>query len=248
MIITLWIFSTCWSVLGIFRWKTKTNSPDKTFSISVKRMCVNENHIFFVVSFCGIFVPVLIIMTCTYIRILHIALTQIRKTERSTTIISVSSSSSQTDQNCEKRRRRSSKVNLVIRELKATKSIATVYVAFCVCWLPSCVFHLILLSTKGFHLSKTLWFIFIDILPVVSTSVNPFIYAFLNKEFRNAVQYIWRKLLVQTKLRDSYLTRKQTDRMAYVCSHASTLSIIDTGIISTAADNGTEMKINKSGL
>ena len=49
------------------------------FSIQVFRMCTNTNTYYFLVSFYGIYIPVLMVITCVYIKILYVAIKQIRK-------------------------------------------------------------------------------------------------------------------------------------------------------------------------
>ena len=45
-------------------------------------MCNNTNTYYFLLSFYGVYIPVLIIMTCVYFKILHVAVTQIRKIKK----------------------------------------------------------------------------------------------------------------------------------------------------------------------
>jgi len=249
IILITWIFSISWSVLGIFRWhKYENNSNNNVFSIKVSMFCINENRYFFVASFCGIFVPSLIAMTCTYIKILHIAFTQIQKIARTTTVTKMPSpmSTSTDDIRQYKTKRRVSKGSSVLKELKATKSIATVYVAFCACWLPCTIFHLLLLFNSQFTLTKTVWFVFIDILPVVNTSTNPIIYSFFNKEFRTALQYICRKVLVKTHVTDTYLSREQqTRRIAGVGTRTTTgstpMSTVKNGKLTIVGEDNAGM-------
>ena len=48
------------------------------------KKCLNNNIYYYLVCFYGIYVPVLLIMTCVYIKILHVAVTQIRKIKQHT--------------------------------------------------------------------------------------------------------------------------------------------------------------------
>lgn len=189
-------------------------------------------------------------------KILQIALHQIRKSERRITILSVNNASpnlpadhmtSPNIHDQEKaRNRRVSKLPCVIKELKTTKSIATVYVAFSICWLPSCIFHIILIVNPDFYFQTFVWLVFVDIFPMISTAINPFIYAFMNKEFRDAVHYIWRKLLVKLKLRDSYLSRKDTARVTYVRSNPNITGLDPYGKLSPlTSNNNSPICVNK---
>ena len=50
-------------------------------------MCTNTNTYYFMLSFYGVYIPVLIIMTCVYFKILHVAVTQIRKIKKHEVVI-----------------------------------------------------------------------------------------------------------------------------------------------------------------
>ena len=98
------------------------------------------------------------------------------------------------------------------KELQATKSVAIVYLAFCVCWLPSCIITTIIHADKTYfrHLQQEnptmflpIYYVFIDILPLVNTMVNPIIYSFSNKQFRSGVVCLWRKIVREAPRRGS---------------------------------------------
>ena len=97
------------------------------------------------------------------------------------------------------------------KELQATKSVAIVYLAFCVCWLPTCIITTIIHADKTYFrelqqesptMFLTIYYVFIDILPLVNTMVNPIIYSFSNKQFRTGVVSVWRKMLGKTPRRE----------------------------------------------
>lgn len=187
------------------------------YSIRVERFCQNKNTYFFLASFYIIYIPVLLVMTCAYVKILHVALTQIRKIERNGTSTpkhnGMMTYNSGSDAAFFKQPKRS-KWSLR-KELRATKSVAIVYLAFCICWLPSCVISTIIYSDNEYFpqlkknnetLFVAIFITFIEILPVFNTMVNPIIYSFSNTQFRNGVMYVWRKVIGKTPRHNSYLS------------------------------------------
>ena len=51
------------------------------------------------------------------------------------------------------------------------------------------------------NLFLTLYYLFVEILPVINTMVNPLIYSFSNGEFRGEVCTIWTRFLGKTRNR-----------------------------------------------
>ena len=86
------------------------------------------------------------------------------------------------------------------KEIKATKTIVLVFLAFCLCWLPGLIFTMMhYIDERSFvklgpTTTAVLYFAFVDIFPVINTMVNPIIYSFSNTHFRNSLEDVWRKL------------------------------------------------------
>ena len=156
------------------------------------------------------------VMTCVYIKILHVAITQIRKIKHQGGVqgnVKPSAKVRLFNANSSKNvvPKKSHKWNLH-KELQATKSVAIVYLAFCVCWLPSCVITTIVhadqsyfprLRQENMTLFLMVYYAFVEVLPLVSTMVNPIIYSFSNKQFRKGVSSVKRKLFNETSGRGS---------------------------------------------
>ncbi|XP_057305210.1 adenosine receptor A2b-like [Hydractinia symbiolongicarpus] len=202
LISAVWIISALWAFTGIFNWKKKEG--DSVFGISISRSCLNSNYYFYATSFFGIYIPVLVAITIAYLAILHVALTQIRAIEASTvalptqrTLLNAGNNSPRTEK-MNKRRKRT-----LNKELKATKSVAIVYLAFVICWLPSCVINIIIMIDNIFISMRSdneklflfIYYFFIEILPNTNTMVNPLIYSFSNQQFRSAFKTVYFKLL-----------------------------------------------------
>ena len=72
--------------------------------------------------------------------------------------------------------------------LKVTKTVCIVYGCFMVCWLPVSVFAVGLAwSGKSFQTEEE-WphVVVAEILPVLNSTMNPFIYSLTNKKYRKA--------------------------------------------------------------
>ena len=90
------------------------------------------------------------------------------------------------------------------RELKATKSVALVYMGFVICWLPTCIFQIVSHFNRPMVIDfiinnpKTMKFIlyfFLRTLPLSHTMINPLIYSYSNKQFRNSLSSIYKKVI-----------------------------------------------------
>lgn len=98
----------------------------------------------------------------------------------------------------ERKKRRS-----IIRELKATKTLAIVIGTFIVCWLP---FFIIMLTTQFYPTSLTslhpsaqkfVAATFAYVLPLLNSAVNPIIYSSFNSDFRIAFKEIFLRIFVR---------------------------------------------------
>lgn len=220
LIAIVWCFAFVWSVLGVFRW----DNSGPLIGIKTEPVCLNENYNFYAASSFGIYITVLIIITTAYVFILHVALQQIRAIEA--TEVSFQSSllkpndshnangGGSPDVNEKIKKRRKRKLN---RELRATKSVAIVFLAYVICWLPLYVINIILLVDKSHFLELRMndtevfffiYYAFVEILPAVNTMINPFIYSFSNKQFRDAFKRILAKTLgikISIRRQDEFL-------------------------------------------
>ena len=104
------------------------------------------------------------------------------------------------------------------KELKATKTIALVFLAFCLCWLPGSIFTYIhafspnTIQEMSAQTKNIIFFTLLDIFPMVNTMINPIIYSFSNTQFRNAVEDIWRKMHGKSPKRGSIFVSSSASR------------------------------------
>ena len=83
--------------------------------------------------------------------------------------------------------------------LKATKTVATVYGIFFVCWFPVSLFalsvahHFSFFARSGMN-SNWFYYLFVEVLPIFNSMCNPFIYAIMNRQYRRAYKYLFSKI------------------------------------------------------
>jgi 7 transmembrane receptor (rhodopsin family). len=202
LIAGVWLFSLFWSLIGLFRW----DGNGSKIGVKIMHVCLNDNYNYYAASSFGIYVTVLIIITSTYFTILHVALKQIQAIEANqvpsrvdTSMLCAGKDSPTSQERLNKRRKRK-----LTREIRATKSVAIVFLAYVICWLPLYVINIIILIDSN-HFPKMLYndpglflfiyYTFVEILPALNTCVNPFIYSFSNTQFRDAFKLILSKTL-----------------------------------------------------
>ena len=196
IIISIWTFALICATIGIVKWNY--DGIGSILSIVVTRMCSNVNYIYFMVLYLAIYMTSLVAITCIYATILHIALMHIKMIEGTKDILTKSNHSDD-DRSSSKRSTRRRK-----REMKTTKSLAIVYGAFIICWLPNCLINLITFADKKFffniqlnnkNLFLFIFYGFVEVLPSINTAINPLIYSFSNKQFRSAFKRVLYRLV-----------------------------------------------------
>ena len=240
IIIGIWLCSVLYTITGIFPWKADGNIPEGAISavtVIDNSVCVNNNRIFYVVSFLGVYLIPLAIMTFTYSMILKIALTQIRAIE-STQVIVQNNTEASPSSDADLRKERMKRIRR--KELRATKSVGIVYLSFLVCWMPLFVIVIILefdpqffpgLQGTNMNLFLFVWYGLIQILPAVNKMINPVIYSFSNKLFRKGFKTTYNKLLQRFDLQREQLDNSRTQRTASSISLASTIGVSTSSMV-----------------
>ncbi|XP_029195104.2 dopamine receptor 2-like [Acropora millepora] len=179
LIAFVWVYALLWGVLSLVDWtRGDPNATDRHIFVIVKnqtneRACGKNDKVYYTTAMAvALFLPLLIVIA-TYACVFRVAFTQAKAVAL-------------LDPTKGKRH--------ILRELKATKTIAVVIGVFIVCWLPG--FILIVLSfwcqdcfkplLDNKNLSLSIRIIFVFILPVINSSLNPVIYTVFNQEFRMA--------------------------------------------------------------
>ena len=179
------VYSATWASLGMFRWDD-IHKPSVHFNIrpvEPKRLCVLENPLYTTVLMVVANLIPFICMAILYSLILKVALRQARA------IAALETHSQDRKQNARKRK----------RERRATKTLAIVYGAYVICWLPATI--MLLVSTwcpmcfwrfqktdiVGFYIVLN---VFVYSLPPLNSCLNPFIYLASNSQFRVALKVL----------------------------------------------------------
>lgn len=238
-----WITAAVWALLGTVRWAPAT--PDKPVFVNI---CAQDNNNYDLASF-GFSAVVLLAMSVQYVNIIKVVLRQIRQIEQNTPkfqhspdfqrspidnrrlSINMLTNTDQAHTPDLKQKSRWPLKSRLRREIKATKSIVLVFLAFCLCWLPGTIFIIILTFVDErffFKMNPTtssiLYFTFVDIFPIVSTMVNPIIYSFSNAQFRCSVDELWRKLMKKAPRRLSTYSTTSNGARSSNCTTSSTIS------------------------
>ena len=171
--LSVWVYAHLWSWSSIYSWNEKSK-----MSIRLEgHRCQNINKYFLTVFLILVYFIPLSIMGAVYGHILRIAKQQARGIKRL-----------EINRKCKDSRKRA-------RERKATKTLSIIYGAFVICWLPNCILgmastHCPICFRNLLQHNKALFMflhtLFVEILPPLSSTMNPFIYAIFNKQFRNA--------------------------------------------------------------
>lgn len=176
LIAFVWVYAMLWGALSLIDWSGDSTPDNPHINVawrSFERRCLKQDKIYYSVAMAVAFFLPLFIVIITYSCVFRVAFTQAK-------------AMASLDPTRGKRH--------ILRELKATKTIAIVIGVFIVCWLP--FFILIVMSlwcSKCFDpfitnraLSYAIRITFIFVLPVMNSSLNPLIYTLFNKEFRSA--------------------------------------------------------------
>lgn len=110
----------------------------------------------------------------------------------------------------ERRKRKS-----ILRELKATKTLAIVIGTFIVCWLPFFIIMFVVqfctMCLPNIHPTgrQFIAIVFAYVLPLLNSAVNPIIYSSFNSDFRSAFKDIFLRVCV-IRGRDNYSHRSSS--------------------------------------
>ena len=244
-----WAYSAVWACFALFDLEHSQHSS-KIVERPGRRFCVTHNTIFYNVVFFAVYLIPLFVIGVLYTCILRIALKQARiinslsvvrhKPEEEDAVIGRIEGKRDTI-----RKRKS--------EVKATKTLAVIYGAFTVCWLP---LALITITSKWFPRSykqirlgepvifEVFFVTFVDVLPALNSCLNPFIYIILNRKFRFEVKLLYHKYQRQnmspvTLATSTGATLKPDEGTRNGCYTPSSTTVHLSPIVSQYHKNGT---------
>lgn len=220
VIVGIWIYGFTWGILSNINWNDLSSSP---IQIKNHQCMVNNNSKYVASVYVIVFYIPALIMAFIYYQILVIAKYHAEVTNNNTipknhtftditsfddpeedTSFAIMTREIPSDERGE--RRYSSRLIAKLKQskmlLRASKTAATVYGTFFICWFPVSVYSLSIAFDKVEHNEEKLkWFhiIFVEILPLLNSMMNPFLYAFMNRQYRRAFKIVllkWKACLI----------------------------------------------------
>ena len=174
----VWIYAVLLATLSVIKWP----GADGVVIDHAQGLCRNDNKVFYTVANIVAFLSPLVVVIASYSLIFRTALAQFNKMKH----LSVNTSTT------EERRKQKS----VVRDFKATKTLAVVLGTFTVCWAPFFIMFTISQYDSAYlkplpdKVGMAFIYLFIWILPNLNSACNPVIYAYFNAEFRRSFRKI----------------------------------------------------------
>lgn len=196
VLLFVWTFSVVWSVLGIFQWNFRHD-------FSIRRNiqlndCVIINRNYFTTTYILCF----IIPVCLIVFIYASLHKKTRLNANAISLYDLNDSTVLKEKYHEK------------QQFKRLYCVMVVFSAYALCWMPCVVLTLIIYNDFNYEtISKEEWFpalrfIFINFLPHLNSSMNPFLYTAFNKEFNCAIKKIFFKI-IGNRIVGSYAYRRR---------------------------------------
>lgn len=180
IVAVVWFCACVVASLFIVRWDSPAKSP-----VILPHCMTNNKYFYMMLNFLVIGIP-LVIMGMMYFMILRVAIAQIRAIRETEVFLPHRDENENSESKLSGAGSRRTH-----RELRATGTLAIVYGAFVLCWLPLCMLNIIFcieekIITDVIKANPELFSMIFDILPMLSSAINPVIYNFSNKQFRTA--------------------------------------------------------------
>ena len=227
IVVSVWLYACIWASLSIFQWSKPKHA---TIHVFPGPHCIPDNRYFFMTSYFIFTLIPLFAMGIMYFAILRVAIVQIREIRANEVLLPRQDPDNNKTSTGTKTNSRTTH-----RQLRATGTLAIVYGAFLVCWLPPCIINIIIGLQKANAFEKLketdpkmfhfIFYTFMEVFPLLSTAVNPIIYNVFNRQFRFAFKVaIYRMLGKKDLVRRTtvinefgYQTGNETSRKRHAC-------------------------------
>lgn len=184
----VWLCAFIVASVFLVRW-------DKPSEPVIKLSCYTDNKYFYMMLNILIIGIPLVVMGVMYFLILRVAITQIRAIKETEVCLP------QCDENENNARKYTGTANRrTHRQLRATGTLAIVYGAFVICWLPLCLLNIIIgidsnIVKDSYESNPEIFSVILIMLPMLSSTINPIIYNFSNLQFRTAFKVVMYRMV-----------------------------------------------------
>lgn len=198
-IASVWAYSILVSTLSFTKWSPEAITLDRPACVKL------DKYYYTFAIIVGFFLP-LIILVVAYSLVFKVALGHAQRLQLVRAIATFDTVPNGEEDEIDHTKARASVASIgkierrrrksIVRELKATKTLAIVVGTFIVCWLPFfiimltvqfCADCLLRLPDKA---QQAIGIIFVYVLPLLNSAVNPIIYSSFNNDFRTAFKNI----------------------------------------------------------
>lgn len=189
-IVGVWIYAITMGALTNVKWSSTAANQGGT------DVCWSKNKVYVTYVFIAIFYIPALIMGVTQGRMLYIALKHSKEIVSTTRIaINNKEDSDEETASVNQTKQFASRLKKVLREYRAVKVIMVVYGTFLVCWIPVSIMALIhAWCPSCVHFQTWHSAVFAEILPVLNSTLNFFIYSVMNRQFRKACRRLCTKI------------------------------------------------------
>ena len=209
-----WIYVLFWAAAGMFTWEEPHRIAPLIVPAGQGRYCFYENNLYVTIMSTVIYFIPTLVATCLYCVILWVAMKQANSiTRMKQQYMSCNDNTNNNPNNNSTRNNNSTIMNnsnqkkqrrRLKHDLRAARTIALVFAAYTICWLPHFITILITIwdlpAIQRFQQNHKLAYdsiftTFSAILPPINSCINPFIYFLFGAHFRNAFKDVLYKFL-----------------------------------------------------